>query len=246
MKIIGTAESLVEWPKHLSFVIFIAGCNFRCPFCYVPSLVFPEKYNILKAISEKEIFQQVKKRAKFIDAVCITGGEPTIHIELYNFIKKFKNKIPEIKIRLETNGTNPKMIEGLIHEKLIDSIALDIKNSKIKYIATCGTKVNLEDISRTIRVVKNSNLDYEFRTTIVPGLHELGDIKQIADWLHEDNKKIKFYVLQQFRIDLPREETIDPEFMKKRNFPYHELGKIKVALEKTGYFEKVEVRGKSS
>ncbi len=245
MKIIGTAESLVEWPGHLSYVVFIAGCNFRCPFCYVPSLVFPEKYNQFKAISGKEILEQLKKRAKFIDAVCLTGGEPTTHLELHNFIKEIKNKIPEIKIRLETNGSNPKLIERLINEKLIDSIALDIKNSKFKYIATSGMKVNIEDISRAVRAVKSSNLDCEFRTTLVPGLHDAGDIKQIAGWLHEDMKKIKLYALQQFRTDLPKEETINPEFMKKKNFPLQELKKIKSEIEKTGYFEKVEVRGKA-
>lgn len=247
MKILGTKpDSMIEWPGHLSYVIFIAGCNFRCPFCYVTNLVFSEKYNNLRGISEKDVLEQIKKRSKFIDAVCLTGGEPTIHIELYNFIKEIKNKVPKIKIRLETNGSKPRLIERLIHENLIDSIAMDIKNSKIKYIATSGAKVNLEDIGRAIKLIKNSNLDYEFRTTLVPSLHELEDIKQIANWLHEDNKKVKLYVLQQFRIDLPKEETINPEFMKKKNFPYYELGKIKVELEKTGYFEKIKIRGKES
>lgn len=246
MKILGTKpDSMIEWPGHLSYVIFIAGCNFRCPWCYVPNLVFSEKYNNLKEISEKGVLEQIKKRSKFIDAVCLTGGEPTIHIELYNFIKEIK-KLGKIKIRLETNGSNPRLIERLIHGNLIDSIAMDIKNSKIKYIATSGAKVNLEDIDRTIKLIKNSNLDYEFRTTLVPGLHELEDIKQISNWLHEDNKKVKLYVLQQFRIDLPKERTINPEFMKKRNFPYFELKKIKKELEKTGYFGKIKIRGKSS
>ncbi len=248
MKIVGIQpNSLAEWPSHLSFVIFIAGCNFRCPFCYVPNLVFPEKYNNFKKIKEKEVLEQIKKRKEFIDAVCITGGEPTIHIELYNFIKEIKNKIPKIKIRLETNGSNPKLIGRLIYEKLIDSIAIDIKNSKLKYIITSGAKVNLEDISRSIKAVKSSNLDFEIRTTLIPGLHELKDIIQVGSWLFNlDSKKVELYILQQFRIDLPHEETLDPEFMKKRNFPYFELKKIKEELEKTGYFEKIKIRGKES
>lgn len=249
MKILGIKESsLIEWPSRLSFVIFIAGCNFRCPFCYVPHLVLPERYNKVKEIKQEKVLQDIKERANknFIDAVCITGGEPTIHSELFNFLEKIKEQNPKIKIRLETNGSAPKLIEKLIKNKLIDSVAMDIKNTKEKYKETCGVDINIKDIEKTIKLIKNSSLDYEFRTTLVLGLHEQEDIKKIAKWLNSienKNKKIKLYVLQQFRSDLPSEQTIAPEFIKKGNYPIEKIKEIKKELEKTGWFEKVEVRG---
>lgn len=253
MKILGIKESsLIEWPSHLSFVIFIAGCNFRCSFCYVSHIVLPERYEKAKEIKQEKILQDIKERASknFIDAVCITGGEPTIHSELFNFLEKIKEQNREIKIRLETNGSNPKLIEKLIKNKLIDSVAMDIKNTKEKYKETINSEINLEDIEKTIKLIKdsaiNSNLDYEFRTTLVPGLHEQEDIKKIAKWLNnieDKNKKIKLYVLQQFRTDLPQEQTLNPKFMKKGNYPFEKIKEIKEELEKLGWFERVEVRG---
>lgn len=244
MKIIGTATSLIEFPGNLSYVIFTAGCNFKCQFCYVPHLVLAEKYEKEKGISENKILEEIEKRKKFIDAVCITGGEPTIHPELVNLLKSIKNISKNLKIRLETNGSNPKLIEQLSREKLIDSIAVDIKNSREKYSETSGVKVNLKDISRTIKIIKNSDLDYEFRTTLVPGLHKQEDIEKIADWLNEDRKKTKLYLLQQFRSDLPKEKILNQEFMKKGNFPCSELKIIQENLQESNLFEKVEIRGK--
>lgn len=242
MKILGIKpDSLIEWPGQLSFVIFIAGCNFRCPFCYVPYLVLPEKYQQeeIKEISQEKILKQIQERAEFIDAICITGGEPTIHSELYDFIKNIK-EIVSIPIRLETNGTNPKLIEKLLQEKLIDSIALDIKNSREKYQETSCSDINLFDITKTISLIKEAEIDYEIRTTLVPGLHNKEDLLNIAEWLKD--KEIKNYVLQQFHVDLPGEQTLNPEFIKKGNYPSNELENIKNHLENLGYFEKVEVR----
>ncbi len=241
MKILGSQESLIEFPGHLSYVIFIAGCNFRCPFCYVPHLVLPEKYEKQEGMEQEKILKEIKERKNFIDAVCITGGEPTIHPQLFAFLKKIKKL--NIKVRLETNGSNPEAIEKLMQENLIDSVALDIKNCREKYNKTCGAVVKIEDIEKTVEIIKNSNLDYELRTTLVPGFHNEDDIKKIARWLFKDKRKIKLYVLNQFRTDLPEEKTINPEFIKKGNYPYIKLEKIKTELEKTGYFEKIKIRG---
>jgi len=237
MKIIGTKpESLVEWPSYLSYVIFLGDCNFCCGFCYVPHLVFSGK----TSLDEEEILRDIDRRKDFIDAVCITGGEPTVNDELYDFLKNIKKL--NLKIRIETNGSNPELIEKLIQDKLVDSIALDIKNSKEKYQETICSDINLFNISRTISLIKDSEIDYEFRTTLVPGLHTEEDILDIAEWLY-DFKKVKLYVLNQFRADLPNEETINTEFIKKGNYPEEELQKIRDKLEKLGYFEKIEVRG---
>jgi pyruvate formate lyase activating enzyme len=223
MKILATKpESLVEWPAHLSFVIFIAGCNFKCPFCYVPHLVKPELYSKINGISEQEILSQLEKRKDFIDAVCISGGEATIHSELPYFLKKIKAQAPNVKIRLETNGSNPEMLKELIGNKLIDSIALDIKNSREKYSQTTNTEANIESIEKTFDIIKN--FDYEARMTLVPDLHILEDIKQAAGWLKD--KGINKLVLQQFRSNLPSQQTLNPQFMTLPNFPLEEMHKI--------------------
>ncbi len=233
MKITGIKpESMIEWPGHLSSVIFIAGCNFRCPFCFVPNLVFEKGENI----NEKEILNNIKERKNFIDGICITGGEPTIHPQLPAFLKKIKNM--GLKIRIETNGSKPKLLKKLMKNKLIDSLALDIKNCKEKYNETSGTDVDIENIKKTIKLIKDSGLDYEFRTTLVPGLHNKDDIKKIAEW----TGRAKLYVLQQFRSDLPEEKTLNQEYTEKTNFPIEELQNIKKQLENLGFFEKIEIR----
>jgi len=242
MKILGTKqESLIEWPGKVSYVIFLGDCNFKCPFCYVPHLVFPEEKT--EEISQNKILKDIKERKDFIDAVCITGGEPTINPKLPDFLENIKNQNLGIKIRLETNGSNPDMLAELIENKLIDSIALDIKNCKEKYNETCGTEVNLQNIEKTIQLIKNSDIDYEFRTTLVPGLHTKEDIEKIANWLSNlNNKKIKLYVLNQFKTDLPREQLINPEFIKKGDYPQDKMENIKKHLESLNLFEKIEIR----
>ncbi len=236
MKILTTKpESLIEWPGHLSFVIFIGGCNFKCPFCYVPHLVNPDQ---MKGIKENEIINQINQRKQFIDAVCITGGEPTIHLELKDFLQKLKEQNQDLKIRLETNGSNPQMIRELIDNRLVDSIALDIKNSKEKYKETTNTDVNIESIEKTLDIIKT--VDYEVRMTLVPGLHSLESVKDAAKWL--ENKGIKKLVLQQFKSNLPNQQTLDPKFMKKPNYLLEDMEKIKNEIEKDNFI--LEIRDK--
>jgi len=235
MKILATQPcSLIEWKNHLSYVIFIAGCNFKCDFCYVPHLILPEKYENIKEISQDKILEEIKERASFgfIDAVSVSGGEPTTHLELADFLKKIKNL--GLKVRLETNGSNPQMLKQLIQNKLVDSVALDIKNSKEKYSVTTGTETNLENIEKTLDIIKE--IDYEVRTTLVPELHNIEDVTNIVTWLKE--KGIQNLVLQQFRSDLPNQQTINPEFMKKNNFPLNEMENMKKEIDFN-----IEIRG---
>lgn len=238
MKIIATQpSSLIEWPGHLSYTIFIAGCNLLCPFCYVPHLILEESYKNIKEIEQEKILQDLAERTGFVDAVCITGGEPTMHPELLQFLQKIKQQT-NLPIRLETNGTNPNIIQQLIENKLIDSLALDIKNSKEKYQSTAGKEINLENIEKTINLIKDSNIGHEIRTTLVPELHELADIENIVNWLKE--KQINKLVLQQFRSDLPNQQTLNPAFLEKGNYPENEMKNIKEHLNK--YDLKVELR----
>ncbi len=239
MKIVGSEKnSVIEWSGKLSYVIFLEGCNLKCPFCYVPKLVLEK--NI--ALNETEIIDDIKKRRDWIDAVCITGGEPCINKDLSAFLKKIKD-ISNKPIRIETNGTNPELIKKLIDNKLIDSIALDIKNCKEKYFLTCDNKIDVKNIEKTILLIKNSGLDYEFRTTLVSGLHEKKDILRLAEWIYNLGKgKIKSYCLNQFRADLPKEKTLNPNFIKKGNYSFEKINNIKKELEKLNYFEKISLR----
>lgn len=206
-------QSLIEYPGRISAVIFLAGCNLRCQFCYVPHLVLPEKIKEIKSIPEKEIFSFLRERKKFLEAVAITGGEPTINEELPIFIKKIK-KLGYL-VELETNGTNPEMLKNLIGKKLIDYVAMDIKHDLIfeKYNEIVGgvlTKKLFTNILKSIKILISSKVDYEFRTTIMKEFHKKEDILGIC-------KKIrgaKVYYLQNYQ----KNDTIS----KKTFTPFNE------------------------
>jgi pyruvate formate lyase activating enzyme len=233
MKIIGTEpNSSIEWPGKLSYVIFIAGCNFRCPMCSDRNLVLPEKYTDAPEIKQEDIVSELEERLRFIDAVCITGGEPTIHgSDLFSFLTKIRELNSHLLIRIETNGSNPSFLEKLIKNELIDSIAFDIKNPKRKYSEVCGVDFDADKITETLSLIKSTYKghllkDYELRTTLVPGVHELDDVVEIAGWIHytrppsSKKEKIPCYVLQQFRTDLPAQVTLDLEYLSRGNYPY--------------------------
>ena len=190
-------QSLIEYPKKLSAIIFIAGCNLRCQFCYVPHLVLPEKIKEIKPISEKEIFSFLKERKGFLEAVAISGGEPTIHPELPEFIKKIKKM--GYLVELETNGTNFKMLKKLVDEKLIDYVATDIKHKfefEKWYEITGGvlTEELFENIKKSINFLLEGKVDYEFRTTLIKEFHTKEDIIEICKKI----KKAKVYYLQNY------------------------------------------------
>ncbi len=184
--------TLLDYPGHLASTIFLGGCNFRCPFCHNATLVLaPHSQPI---ISEDEIFSNLKKRIGIIEGVCITGGEPTLYPDLIDLIKRIKDL--GFLVKLDTNGSNPKMVENLIDSNLIDYIAMDIKNSKEKYPLTSGLKnMDMESISESISLLINSHIDYEFRTTVVKNFHESSDFISIGKWV----EGAKSYFLQSFR-----------------------------------------------
>lgn len=161
-------QSLVDYPGKISSIIFIFGCNFRCPFCHNPELVLPEKVS-KKEISKTFVMEYLKKNKKFIDAVVITGGEPTLNKDLPSLISGIKELGYLIKV--DTNGTNPEMIKKLIDKKMVDYIALDIKSPIIfeKYREITGNKLkkkDLENIEKSIELILNSGIEHEFRTTV--------------------------------------------------------------------------------
>jgi len=196
-------QSLIEYPGKISAVIFLAGCNFRCRFCYVKQLVLPERIKEIKPIPEKEIFDFLKERKNFLEAVSLTGGEPTLNPELPDFIGKIKKM--GYLVQLETNGTNPKMLKFLIDRKLIDYVAMDIKQDFVfeKWYEITGkvlTKEFFENVKKSFNLLLEEKIDYEFRTTLVKEFHKKEDIIGICKKIgfRAENTKMKGYYLQNF------------------------------------------------
>lgn len=226
MQIMGFQKmTLLDYPGYIAATIFIGDCNFRCPFCQNASLVYMEE----EVIDQNYIISYLEEKKKYLDGVCISGGEPTMQKELVDFIKKIKSM--GFKVKLDTNGTNPNMVRNLIDNKLIDFVSMDIKNSKEKYNITADATVNIDMIQKTIDILMENNIDYEFRTTIVYEFHTEEDITKISKWL----KGTKKYALQQFQ---------DSGNLIQEGLHAHEketLYKFKEILEKN--IKDVQIRG---
>ena len=229
MKIGGLQKtSLQDYPEEVSSIIWTIGCNFSCPFCYNKDLV---KGNIAQ-IPDEEILLFLKKRKKLIDGLVISGGEPLLQKDLKDFCKKVKKL--GYKIKIDTNGSFPDKLKDLIDEKLVDYIAMDVKAPKKKYRELTNAKIDIKKIDKSIEIIKNSNLDYEFRTTIVPNFLVKDDIVEIAKWL----KGTKRFYLQQLKIDTP---LVSYKLTKVSPYPKEEL--IKILKDIKPCFETCEVRG---
>lgn len=204
--------TLIDYPGKIACTVFLAVCNFRCPWCYSGELVLPEKIIKQPRISEKDFFDFLKERQGLLEGVVLCGGEPTVNKELPAFAEKIKKM--GFLVKLDTNGSNPEMLKELIDKKLIDYVAMDIKapiNSQT-YKKIIGDGVSLEDIKKSVEILKIGKIDYEFRTTVVDTIHKKEDFLEIAKWI--GGPKVKYY-LQNFRP----EKTIDPEFEKVKPFP---------------------------
>lgn len=176
MNIAGVQKvTLLDYPGKVACEIFTQGCNFECPFCQNSSLI---PITNTGEFSEEEIFEYLVLRKKILDGVVITGGEPTVQKDLKGFIKKIKDL--GLLVKLDTNGGNPKVLQELIDEDLVDYVAMDIKNIFNKYNITSGKKINLDNIKKSIEILKASKIDYEFRTTIIKEMHSLDDIISIC------------------------------------------------------------------
>ncbi len=231
MRIGGLQKTtLIDYPGKVAATVFLTGCNFRCPFCYSPELVLPEKIKRQPVISGRDFFKFLEERKGLLEGVVICGGEPTLNDDLPEFCRKIKKLGYSVKI--DTNGSNPEMLKKLIESGLADYIAMDIKAPKEKYDESAGVEADLEKIQKSIDILKEGKVDYEFRSTIVPGLHAEKDVISMAEWL----KGAKKYLLQDFRP----EKTLNPEFEKIKPQPKEFLLKIKEKI--AGYFEICQVR----
>lgn len=178
--------SLVDYEGKLACTLFTGGCNFRCPFCHNSSLV-KNAFDI-KPIDDNEYLSYLEKRKNTIDAVVITGGEPTLMPSLLEKIKTFKNM--GYLVKLDTNGTNPEIVKKLIKEKLIDYVAMDIKNSIELYPLTTGVNNQeyINNVLETINILKQNQVEYEFRTTLIDEFHSKESIEKIGELLKGANK----------------------------------------------------------
>ena len=222
-------NSLIDYPGKIACVIFLAGCNFRCQFCHNPELVLPELIAKQPSLSETKFFDFLKNRQRLLDGVVITGGEPTIHNNLPIFIEKIKKL--GFLVKLDTNGTNPAILESLIKERLIDYIAMDIKAPCVagsnpatqisKYEKIAGTKVDVESISKSIDIIKNSGLNHEFRTTVVPAFHAKEDIIAIAEYVQPSTLFIQ-------NFENPTNKIIDKNLKADPTFALDIYEKLKI------------------
>ena len=176
--------SLVDYPGIVACTIFISSCNFRCPFCQNPDLVNDSKE--LKEISELRIMEFLLSRKGKIDGVCITGGEPTLYLHLKRLIKGIK--MLGLKVKIDTNGANPAILQDLLDSELIDFVAMDIKSDKENYSKASGVKVDISKIERSVSLIMESYVDYEFRSTVVPDFFNEKIVRNIGKWLNGATK----------------------------------------------------------
>jgi pyruvate formate lyase activating enzyme len=211
--------SCVDWDGKVSAVIFLPNCNFRCPFCYNTALVLnPGK---LETKSFEEIRQHLRKNKGWLDGMVITGGEPTINEKLPSFCKRFKDL--GLGVKLDTNGTNPAMVERLAEEALVDYVALDVKAPLNVGAYSKAAGVNAENlmarVEKTIQILLEGSVDYEFRTTLVPMIHGEEAMEQICGRI----KGCRKYVLQNFVGDV---ETLDPKLRNVKPFSIAEMDRF--------------------
>ena len=208
-------SSFSDYPDKISIVLFVAGCNFRCGFCHNPELVYNRKN--LPKYSDQEILDYLNKRKKILEAVVISGGEPTIYKKLPVFIKKLKNI--GFLIKLDTNGTNPAMLKQLINDKVIDYLAMDLKGPLAKYQLITKNNLNFKNITTSIDLIINSQLPYEFRSTVLPYFHQEEDIINMAKLITGAD----LYYLQSF---VPRDDLVNKKLIKEKGFSKTDLREI--------------------
>lgn len=228
--LIGGVEktSLIDYPEKLTAVVFTIGCNFRCGYCHNPELIKLREDS--KILDEEDFFAYLEKRKGLLDAVTITGGEPTLQNDLADFIKRVKDM--GFLIKLDTNGCSPEILEKLINEKLLDYIAMDIKNSIDNYNKVVRNFTDKEKILKSIRLIMNSNVDYEFRTTTLKSLISIEDFEKIGEMINGAKK----YFIQKF---VPS-KVLNENLMNEINYSKEEFEFIKTKMEK--YVNFVSIR----
>ncbi len=226
--------SLIDYPGKLSCVVFTGGCNFRCPFCQNKDLVlWPEK---LKSISFDYVLKCLEEKRGWVDGLVLLGGEPTIHEDLTEVAEEVKNR--GFLVKLDTNGSNPNMLRRMIKAKLVDYVAMDVKaplnfEHYSKAIGVTNKKY-FNNVLKSIKLLKASRIDYEFRTTVVPKILTLDDVKVIARQI----RPAKAYYLQQFSPH----NTLDKSFEKVKPYPLTQLEELRAWIDEKKWFKKTGLR----
>lgn len=201
-------SSLVDFPGHIATVLFVGGCQWRCPICHNPDLVLHPAH--LPTLAEEEVFAHLARRAGLIGGVVITGGEPTLQPDLLPFLRRLRRAGPSIK--LDSNGYRPEVLAAILQEGLVDYVAMDVKAPPGRYpLLTGRAEVDLGRIERSLALLQQSGVAYELRTTVVPGLLAAEDVEAVARWV----AGAPLYVLQQFRP----QQTLDPLLAQTRPYP---------------------------
>jgi len=216
--------SLVDYPGHTAAAMFTLGCNMRCGYCHNPELVLPEQ--LLDPIPLDDIFDWLETRRGKIEAVVVSGGEPTIHEDLPKLFGALKNM--GFLTKLDSNGTHPDMLAEMIDRKIVDFIAMDIKGPIEKYTDIAARPIDIEAIQKSIKMIISSGIDHEFRTTIVKGQLEVKDFEAIGKIV----KGAKRYALQKFQPGT----TLSPIFQNMSSFNDDEMSQTQKIME--GYVQK--------
>ncbi|MFA5742891.1 MAG: anaerobic ribonucleoside-triphosphate reductase activating protein [Candidatus Paceibacterota bacterium] len=222
--------TLIDFPGKIACTVFLAGCNFYCPWCHSRELVLPKEIKRLSKITEKDFLDFLEERRGLLEGVAICGGEPTLNKDLPVLCQKIKTL--GFSVKLDTNGSNPAMLSELIGSGLVDYVAMDVKLPFERYVEVCNTQDEAFNVQQSINILKMEKVDYEFRTTIVSSVHSREDILKIARWI----SPAKRYYLQNFRP----EKTIDPEFEKVTPYPIEFLTEVRQII--APFFEVCQVR----
>lgn len=229
MKIGGFQKtSLLDYPDRISAIVWTSGCNFRCPFCYNKNLAL----GTAELFPQDEILSFLSKRKALLEGVVISGGEPLLHDDLIDFIKRIKDL--RLLVKIDTNGAFPERLSELLEQQLVDYIAMDVKAPKKKYPELTGVDIDLSNIEASIDLLKTKAPAYEFKTTFIPGLLTKEDIIEIAQWL----KGADTYFLQQFKIKTPLlSPTLETIVPYPREYLFETLKEIQP------FFKRCKVRG---
>ncbi len=209
--------SLLDYPGIICSIVFTQGCPFRCVYCHNPELIPVQASDLSKIIKEDDVLERLNRRKKIVEGVCITGGEPTVHPDLPEFIKKVKQL--GMLVKLDTNGLTPRMVERLIKERLVDFFAMDLKHTWERYSEVIGIKQKnvIENCKETFHLIQDSSIPHEFRTTTYSALHSEHDLCEIASQLKEGEN----YALQEIRY----ETTLEPNLKKTQRLDLEAIAK---------------------
>ena len=183
--------TLLDYPGKIAYTVFLSGCNLRCPYCHNPGLVLPREDGG-RELGVAELFDFLERRRGKLDGVCVTGGEPTLHAELPRLMEDIRGM--GYAVKLDTNGTNPRLLREILRAGLADYVAMDVKNGRTRYKETCGGVDALRQVEESAGLLLEGAADYEFRTTVCKPLHTPGGMEEIGEWL----KGARRYFLQQF------------------------------------------------